>query len=148
MVFHGNGQETATEADQEAIASFAAALFAQATGLETAEPALTAAAHTVTGDAGAVVGAFLAALLEDETGQSSIIYLNQALQQQVSGGQTVPQLLGFSNSLSAYEYTITDNGRGDDTAVVQATLNETNPVTVTFTLTRQNDLWVISQIAR
>jgi hypothetical protein len=92
------------------------------------------------------VGAFLAALLEDETGQSSVIYLNQALQQQVSAGQTVPQLLGLSDPLSAYEYTITDNGTGDDTAVVEATLNEPNPVTVTFTLTRQNELWVISQI--
>ena len=82
----------------------------------------------------------------DETGQSSIIYLNQALQQQVSQGQTVPQLLGLSDNLSAFEYTITDNGRGDDTAVVEATLNETNPVTVSFTLTRQDGLWYISQI--
>ena len=149
LVFHGSGQETATAAEQQAIADFAQALFAEAAGLEiTAEPMPTAATHTVTGDAGTVVGAFLAALVEDETGQSSVIYLNQALQQQVSAGQTVPQLLGLSDGLSAYEYTITDNGRGDDTAVVEATLNETNPVTVTFTLTRQDDLWVISQITQ
>jgi hypothetical protein len=152
LVFNGSGQETAAEADQQAVADFAAALFAQVTGLETdeasSEVTTTPIPHTVTGDAGEVVGAFLAALVEDETGQSSIIYLDQPLQQQVSAGQTVTQLLGLSDRLSFYEYTITDNGRGDDTAVVEATLNETNPVALTFTLTRQDGLWYISQIAR
>jgi hypothetical protein len=146
LVFNGNGPETAAAADQQAIAAFAQALLAEATGLETADSPATFAPHTVTGDAGEVVNAFLTALLEDETGQSSVIYLNQALQQQVITGQTVPQLLGFSDALSAYEYVITDNGRDDDTAVVEATLNETNPVTLAFTLTRQNGLWYISQI--
>jgi hypothetical protein len=146
LVFNGNGPETAAAADQQAIAAFAQALLAEATGLETAGSPTTFAPHTVTGDAGEVVNAFLTALLEDETGQSSVIYLNQALQQQVITGQTVPQLLGFSDALSAYEYVITDNGRDDDTAVVEATLNETNPVTLAFTLTRQNGLWYISQI--
>jgi hypothetical protein len=139
LTFTGLGSEEPTEADKEAILNFASQLFAPTT-------AVPFTPHTVSGDPGEVVDAFLSSLLEDQTGQSSIAYLNPALQEQVNEGRAIPQMLGLQDTFSTFEYSIVDRGTDNGTAVVGATIGKTQVITITFSLNKEGDLWYISQI--
>jgi hypothetical protein len=107
----------------------------------------TPVATSPVGDAPAtVVWEFLNSVLSDSSGTANAKYLTPALQAEISGGHSIPELLAIQGQYRTFGVDPSRLLEDGQHALVTAGLNYGSPVLRTFVLTRASGSWLIETI--
>jgi hypothetical protein len=144
LTFNGHGTTQASELEKEAIAVFAARLYAQmATTAAISAPLGTPPAAFASVS---TVGDFLESLLQDPSGSGAMIYLSQSLQTYVQSGVAILQILDIESlyrSFGVQDPLLKDDGKR---VYVAVDLNGVSHIQRALGLIPERGVWRIDTI--